>query len=300
MSDTGAPALLICNPSAGGGRGARLGAAYLALLREAGWPARLEHTRDLDHAGELAAEAAGSGQLAAAVGGDGLVGRVAGATARAGGLMAVLPGGRGNDFARYLGIPADPAAAVTALRGAVERRLDLGSVDGVPYACIASVGFDSDVQERVAVTRLPLGALVYPAMALWSALRWRHATFVLTRDGRTDRMRGWSVVAANTSSYGGGMLVAPGANAADGLLEVVTTAASGRWRFLRSFPLVFSGRHVELDIVGVSRAARLQVSADRPFRVFADGDPIGRLPCTFSVLPGALRVLAPPATGPAR
>lgn len=285
--------LLICNPSAGGGRGAGLGNAYQRLLVEAGHSVRLVHTRDLAHADALGAEAAAASQLAGAVGGDGLVGRVAGATAAAGGLLAVLPAGRGNDFARHLGIPADAAGAVRVLRTGTERRLDLGTVNDVPYACIASVGFDSDVQERVAASRLPWGALIYPAMALRSALAWRHATFSLTTDGVTTRLRGWSVVAANTSSYGGGMRMAPDADATDGLLELVTTSATGKLTFLRSFPKVFTGEHIHLDKVRVSRARQVEVSADRPFRVFADGDPVASLPCTFGVLPAALRVMLP-------
>jgi YegS/Rv2252/BmrU family lipid kinase len=291
---------LIVNPRAGGGRGARVLPRYQQLLSEHDVITTV--TRDIAHADELAAGAVADGRTVVAVGGDGLVGRVAGTVARAGGLLGVLPGGRGNDFARSLAIPADPAAAVSALVEGHERRIDLGHVDGRPYACIASVGFDSDVQEFALRTRLPLGGQVYTVGALRGVARWRPATFTLTEDGVERTVTGWSVAVANTGTYGGGMRVAPDADPADGELDVVTTARTSRLRFLAAFPKVFTGTHVALPEVSVGRARTVRIEADRAFRVFADGDPIGTLPVTVGVLPSALRLLAPaprpPSDGP--
>ncbi len=106
---------VIVNPSAGGGRAGRaLGAVTEALIAR-GVEHVVEPTRSLEHAVELALEAAADGRVAAAFGGDGLVGAVAGALRHSDGVLGVLPGGRGNDFARVLGIPADPVAAVDVL-----------------------------------------------------------------------------------------------------------------------------------------------------------------------------------------
>ena len=288
--------MLIVNPRAGGGRAARVLPEYRDLLTAAGHDVTEAFTRDIDHATDLAAQAVAEDRVACAVGGDGLVGRVAGAVADLGGLLAVLPGGRGNDFARALQIPSDPQGAVLALAGAHERALDLGDVDGRAFACIASVGFDSVVQEFALRTRLPLGSHVYTVGALGAVARWKHASFHIDADGESSTLRGWAVAAANTGVYGGGMRLAPDADPADGLLDLVTTSATGRVRFLRSFPKVFDGSHVHQPEVQVRRAATVRIDAERPFRVFADGDPIGELPCTVSVRPGALRVLVPEVT----
>ena len=290
--------LVLANPTAGGGRAAAVLPTYEALLRAAGHDVEIVRTRDIEHADELGAQAAADGRVACAVGGDGMVGRVAGAVARGGGLFAVLPGGRGNDFANAVGIPTDPEGAAAVLADGEERRLDLGTVDGRPFVCIASVGFDSAVQERVMRTKLRIGALVYPAAAVATVAGWRHATFEIDVDGRKRSLRGWSVVTANTRSYGGGMRVAPDAVPDDGLLDVVTLAELSKWRFLRTFPKVFRGTHVAEPEVDICRARTIRVSADRAFRVFADGDPIGALPCEIGVLPGALRILLPRTGGP--
>ena len=89
------------------------------------------------------------------------------------------------------------------------------------------------------------------------------------------------------------MLLAPGARLDDGLLDVVTIAALSKPRFLRTVPQVFKGTHVGHPAVRVLRARELHVAADRPFAVYADGDPIGHTPTTIRVIPRAVRVLAP-------
>src|SRR5947209_20144940 len=102
---------LIVNPSAGGGRAGAALPDVQDALRRLGLEHRVETTRSLEHARELAVEAAERGEAAVAFGGDGLVGAVAGALAHSGGVLGVLPGGRGNDFARVLGIPLEPVPA---------------------------------------------------------------------------------------------------------------------------------------------------------------------------------------------
>ena len=84
----------------------------------------------MQHARELAREACDAGEIVAAMGGDGITGAVAGELRDGAGLLAVLPGGRGNDFARKLGIPFDPVAAVELLQAGEERRVDLAEADG--------------------------------------------------------------------------------------------------------------------------------------------------------------------------
>jgi diacylglycerol kinase family enzyme len=139
------PVCLIVNPHAGGGRAMRLLPGVEAALRGQGRPFRVVPTMSMQHARELAHEACAQGEIVAAMGGDGIVGAVAGELRGGKGLLAVLPGGRGNDFARKLGIPFDPVEAVKLLQDGEERRIDLADADGTCYLGILSAGFDSDV-----------------------------------------------------------------------------------------------------------------------------------------------------------
>ncbi len=282
---------LVVNPAAGGGRAARRLPAVEAAL--SAYDVVITPTRSLEHADTLVADALADDRVVVAMGGDGIVGRVAGVVAAGGGVMGVLPGGRGNDFCRAVGIPLDPVAACAVLASGVRTAVDLGYVCDVAFIGIASIGFDSDVQERVLTSRLPLGQLVYLYASLATAFHWKPATFSCTVDGAPLSLFGWSVAVANTGMYGGGMRLAPSASVTDGVLDVVTTAATSRLMFLRSLPKVFQGTHVELPSVAVTPACVVTLAADRPFRVFADGDPVGTLPCTVTIRPGALQVLLP-------
>lgn len=288
---------VIVNPSAGHGHAGKVLPAVESALR--GWAAEVEvsPTRDIAHADELAAAAAAAGQVAVALGGDGLVGRVAGATAAAGGVLAVLPGGRGNDFARGLGIDRDPATAAKALATATERPVDLPAANGTPFIGIASLGFDSEVNALANRTTWLRGQSVYTYAVLRSMVAWRPARFTVSVDGgEPEEVTGWTVGAANAAYYGGGMRMAPGADIADGQLEVIFIHRCGRLTLLALFPRVFSGRHVDTKHVTVRRARRLTVNADRPFQVYADGDPVADLPAEILVRPGALRLLVPAAS----
>jgi diacylglycerol kinase family enzyme len=64
-------------------------------------------------------------------------------------------------------------------------------------------------------------------------------------------------------------------------------------RFLRLLPTVFKGEHVHQPNVHVLRGARVEISANRPFAVYADGDPVAELPVTLGTDPRAVRVLVP-------
>ena len=295
---------LVVNPSAGGGRAARRLPEAEAALRAAGHDLVVTPTRTLEHADELAAAGVADGRVVVAMGGDGIVGRVGGVLSALGGTLGVLPGGRGNDFCRAAGIPQDLAAACAVLSSGEVRPLDLGVVSSAtgetPFLGIASIGFDSDVQERVLVSRLRLGALVYFYASLRTITGWKPAEFRCTVDGAPLHVRGWAVAVSNSGMYGGGMHLAPAASMEDGALDVVTTAETGRLRFARMLPRVFQGTHVSTPEVTVLPAQTVELAADRPFRVFADGDPVGTLPCTVSVRPGALQVILPgPGAAPA-
>ena len=186
-----------------------------------------------------------------ALSGDGMVGRDRGRPARRARApcSAVLPGGRGNDLARVLGDPArtavrrartsrrDRRARWTSARcrGAAER--------GRTFVGIASAGFDSDANRIANEAPSWLGGLVYAYGALRAlggvasgALR-DHARAL----GRAPLFVGYSVVAANSKAYGGGMFVAPEALLDDGQLEVVVIERVGKLRFLTNLPKVFRG-----------------------------------------------------------
>jgi YegS/Rv2252/BmrU family lipid kinase len=285
---------LIVNPVAGGGRPARALPQVQAAIRALGLEQRFDYTSSLGHARELALAAAANGEVAVAFGGDGLIGAVAGALEHSGGVMGILPGGRGNDLCRVLEIPLKPVAACAVLASGVVRDLDLGEAGGRTFAGIASCGFDSVVNRIANETTFVRGSPVYAYALLRALPSWQAAGFELTLDGGAPRrFTGYSVAAANSKQFGGGMRLAPHASLTDGLLDVVIIEDMAKTRFLRLAPTVFTGRHVRYDGVDVVRGREVHITATQPFTLYADGEAIAELPVTIRVLPGAVRMIVP-------
>jgi YegS/Rv2252/BmrU family lipid kinase len=297
-----APVRLIVNPAAGGGRARRLAPEAVEALRARGLTVKRDDTRDLAHARELAVQAASAGETVVVLSGDGAIGAVAQALrAVPGAVLGVLPGGRGNDLARVLGVPDDMREACATIADGVPRAMDVGEVqgdDGPPktFVGIASAGFDSDAN-RIANEAPPwLGGLVYAYGALRTLISWKPARIEIELDppGERRSFSAYTIGAANSKSYGGGMLAAPDAMLDDSLLEVIVLESIGKLAFLtKILPNVFKGTHVNQPSVHVFRAREVSISSDRPFTMYADGDPIGELPLRVRAVAGAVTVLVP-------
>jgi YegS/Rv2252/BmrU family lipid kinase len=287
--------VLLINPHSAGGRTLKLMPEVERELGRQGLAYRVVETRSLEHGVAEATRAAESGEVPVVMSGDGLVGQIGGALAETGSQMGIIPGGRGNDLARVLGIPSDPAGSVAVLAEGRTRDIDVGVANDRRFLCIASCGFDSDANRIANETRLIGGNLVYAYAAVRALAAWKPARFTITLDGgRPLEFTGYSVAVGNSRAFGGGMFIAPHAELDDGLLDVITIADVGKLRYLRGIPSVFKGAHIEKEEVGEARAATVEIRADRQFAVWADGEHLTDLPATLSTLPGALGVIAPP------
>jgi len=293
MDDTERPITLVANPHSGGGRGLHVLREVERELDKTPRPFRSELTESLDHAAELALEAIAAGEMPVAVGGDGLIGAIGGAVAGAPVPLGLIPAGRGNDLARGLGIPEEPGPALQVVLRGNTREIDVGEANGRRFLGIASVGFDSRANEIANETRFPAGRLIYAYAALRALASWKPVRFSLAIGDETKRLTGYTVALANNGYYGAGMHLAPQSDIADGLLDLVTVAGTSRLRFLTNLPKVFSGRHIDLPEVDCFQVREVEVSASRPFQVYADGDPLTRLPAVFRVLHRALTVISP-------
>jgi YegS/Rv2252/BmrU family lipid kinase len=291
------PLALLVNPVSAHGRALRLLPRIEQGLDAHRIPFRVERTRGLDDGVERALRAAEAGEVPVVLSGDGLIGAVGGALAGSETPLGIVPGGRGNDLARVLGISEEPEEAVSVLAAGRTRRIDVGEVNGKRFLGIVSAGFDSEANRLANETRWLRGNLVYAYAGVRTLLGWKPARFTIRAGEERTRLTGYSVSVANSRAFGGGMMIAPDADLADGEFDVVTVGEVGKLRFLGNLPKVFKGTHVEEDEVRVFRAARLELSASRPFPVYADGEHLSDLPATLRVLPRALSVIVPPRTG---
>jgi YegS/Rv2252/BmrU family lipid kinase len=284
---------LLVSPASAGGKPLKVLPEVTAELDRLKAPYRTIETRGLDHAAEEAEAAAKTGETVATLGGDGLVRPVAGALRDSEAALAILPGGRGNDFARVLGLPREPATAARVAVQGVERLVDVAEVDGVPFIGIASLGFDSDANRIANEAKFVRGNLVYLYAAMRALVAWKDATFTVTIDGDRHVFAGWTVGVANSKAYGGGMFAAPDAELDDGRLDIVTCGTMSKLGFLRVLTRIFKGTHVQLPQISTYRGEDVSVDSDRPFDIYADGDPLGRTPAAMRVRQRCLKVIVP-------
>jgi len=295
MSIDGMPLTLLVNPASAHGRTLKLLPRVEQELDSLRIPFRVERTRGLEDGVARALGAVEAGEIPVVISGDGLLGAVGGAMAGSETPLGIVPGGRGNDLARVLGIPDDPVGAVAVLAGGETRRIDVGEANGKRFLGIVSVGFDSEANRRANQIGFLRGNLVYAYAALRTLLTWKPGRFTVRVDEERFRFTGYSVSVANSRAFGGGMYIAPDAELDDGEFDIVAVGDVGKLRFVGNLPKVFKGTHVEEDEVRVFRAPHLELSASRPFPVYADGEHLTDLPARLRVLPRALSILVPPA-----
>ncbi|KAB2812827.1 YegS/Rv2252/BmrU family lipid kinase [Pimelobacter simplex] len=297
----------LVNPSSGGGAAPRVVVPLARALREAGAEVEVTYTTSAAETPALVEAAVAAGAVVVSVGGDGMLSSVAGSVASLGGVLAMVPAGRGNDFARMLEIPHDTAAQAALLLSGAERAIDLLRVtqaDGSSYVVAGSVyaGVDARAAEIVDRSHWLPSKLQYPYAAVRALATYRPVECVLEVDGVRTEHQAATVVVANSSFYGKGMAIAPAAVVDDGLLDVVVIEAASHLDLIRSLPKVYDGSHVALDEVTVLTGRQVRLSGRHrggaAVPVGADGEALGALPAgadlplTVELLPAAVRVLA--------
>ncbi|HEY6378568.1 MAG TPA: diacylglycerol kinase family protein [Candidatus Dormibacteraeota bacterium] len=317
-----APAtLVVVNPAAAAGRTGREWPLIRDALDEAGveFEHRLTLARGDATAITRAALAAGTERVVA-VGGDGTLNEVAngffgengGPPIRPGAVLGMVPAGTGGDFRRSAGIPREPHAAAVLLARGDRRPCDVGRIeylgaDGAAigvhhFINIADCGLGGEVALRAAgPTKRAGGRATFAWAAMRSVVSYGRKPARVVADGVPIEGPMQNVVLANGRYFGGGMLVAPDADLADGMLDVVVIGDIGRLRSLLGMPRIYRGAHIGRPGVLVMRAARVEVTPLEGAQMLFDveGEQIGAAPAIATVLPAALDLCAPrPRGGP--
>jgi diacylglycerol kinase (ATP) len=298
------PFVVIGNPHAGRGRAAETLATVVMALQNAGSQARGELTTSIQHATNLATDAARDGQVAVAVGGDGLLRAIVVGAARHNGIVGIIPAGRGNDYARTLGMPSKVDACIRVLLEANPRPADCIAVAvGETTDCLRDhhdvaignvyIGFDS--LSNVLANNMPvhLGPFTYKFAALHAALTMPQMTFRLLIDGHPYEYAGSGVAIANSCFYGAGVPLAPQADVHDGLLDVLMFEQTARRARVANMLAMRKGAHLKRRDVHHLRAREIQIRVDPPTEAFSDGDPMCASPLTAHVMSRAIRLLRP-------
>jgi YegS/Rv2252/BmrU family lipid kinase len=299
--------LVVCNPAAGGGRSGRDWPAIAAALESAIGPFETATSAAPREIPGLVRRALATGpRLVIAVGGDGTTSDVVNGVIGPDGRMAdgvaigIVPTGTGRDLPRSLGWSGDIREAVARIASGHTRGIDAGrltSGNHVRHFCnIASCGISAAIAEAATNATLarrlgPRKLFLLKTVTTLAAYRFQRVHIEI--DGAAGRSLDIALVAlANGGWFGGGMKVAPGADLADGLFDIVVIRGDTRLQLLGNLRSIYDGSHLAHRAVEVLRGRRVTLRPEddsgRPVFIEADGEPAGRLPASFEILPKAL------------
>lgn len=293
--------LVILNPRAGRGRKGRTRAALEAAFARAGLEAVIRETEGPDHAVHLAAESHADFGAVIVAGGDGTLHEVLQGMDLPRQRLGVVPWGSGNDFAWLHGWPADVDTCARRIAAGAERKVDLGVWEGertsgeavgARFHNSVGLGFEATVNEASHRPTPLRGPLLYVAALLRSLPRYRNYPVRIRWDGGSFEGPVTLLAAANGKRVGGCFLLAPDADPADGLLDLVRSDALSLPRALWLLSKLFTGAHVRSPRVHLDTSREFRIEAMEPIPVYVDGEFAGEAFRTISlrIEPGALRI----------
>ncbi len=289
---------LIVNPTSGRGRGSTVAKQASQLLDKQGVTHEVIYSRSPDDPARLARESIRDRTAAVvAIGGDGLVSQVAGELVETDTPLGIIPAGRGNDFARGLGIPLDIVGACATIVTGHQQRVDVGQANGRYFFSVAVMGLAAEINRKAnTFTKLRVNAL-YSLLTVITIFTDEPQPFTVEYEGRRRRCYSWMIAVGNTWSSARGMALVPAARPDDGQLDACIINGMGKFELLLSvFPKVFRGRHLYHTGVDTIRGREMTIESDRPCDMYADGERIGPLPVILKAVPQALSVFVPTAS----
>jgi diacylglycerol kinase (ATP) len=292
--------LVIANPVAGQKVGITTNAATPDDIARALADRGLEHemvvTESEEHLVSVAGDAAKRGEpLVVAAGGDGTVGQVARQLLGTDSVLGILPIGSVMNIARMLDIPRDLAGAVEVLATGAARTIDAGEArTGTAREVFfetGAVGLKAALFQQLNEERgVRAGSFADALRTLWTYTAPR---LTIRLDQRTIRTRALSVVICNGPYSGLAFTVAPDARIDDGRLDIVVFSGFTRLEFVWHLAATAFGRRRYSPKIRTYRSHRASFESRRPAPAWADAIDLGTTPATFSIIPGALRVMAP-------
>jgi diacylglycerol kinase (ATP) len=299
-------ARVIVNPVAGAGRTRREWPRIMSMFKGSGL--RFEHdlTEAPGHAIELAKSAAKNGyDIVVSVGGDGTINEIVNGIYASGNIGATALGivstGTGSDYIRTIGIPRRYEDACHCLLKLKKRTVDLGIVEYMNngsqmerlFVNFAGFGFDAEIVRRTTRQFKALGSLPSYLMGLLVTLvTYRNKDISLKLDGEPLQKRVCAVIINNGKYGGGGMFAAPGADLADGWLDVLIIGNMSKPDLLCSLPRIYKGTHLNHPKVDMRKAREIEVQPrNSRIELQADGELLGETPARFRILPSVLNVI---------
>ena len=281
--------LVVVNPKAGQGAAASLATQVVGFLASRKIAYRMISPNSSAETKSLVSESLRNGEASKllSVGGDGLFHLLLQIAMEFKVPLAVAPGGTGNDFYRTLGwFDSELIEYLEHLISTEPTSVDVGVADGEYFGAVLSSGFDSVVNERANKMKWPKGPAKYNVAIALEFPKFNAIEFKIFADEKVLEVEAMLIAIGNGQSYGGGMRVCPNADLHDELLDIMILHPVSKLEFIKVFPTVYQGTHIEHPQVEVIRAKKVRIESSAI--AYADGERIGQLPVQVESLPQTL------------
>lgn len=236
-------------------------------------------------------------QLVILGGGDGTISSAAGALYKYQLPFAILPLGTANDLAHSLNIPANLPDAFSTIVNNYRGRINLGKINGHYFLNAAHIGLGVKVTDELTPeVKKKWGVFSYLKAALAAFKKNRSFRVTIKANGSEHKLRSIQLAVGNGRFYGGGNVIDEKSEIDDGELCLYSLAPSSRWEFFKNAIFLRYGKHSYIPKSFTISAKRIEIKTRRSKDIIADGEPIGKTPALFNVIPDALEVIRPTPT----
>ena len=246
------------------------------------------------HASELASAALADGcELVVAVGGDGTMNEVATSLIGTSGILGLIPCGSGDGLGRHLRIHGSVRHALHVLETGLPRLIDSGVADGHPFFTAAGMGFEADIALKFNQLK-QRGFLRYLSTSARMLRSYQPQRYAVTHADGCTELRAFTLVVANSDQYGNNAIIAPGARADDGQLDLCAIPPITLFNSASLVARLFTGTIDRHAGVVLRRATKFTIERDSAGPLHTDGEnyTAGKT-VSFSILPASLRIMAP-------
>ena len=271
--------IIINNPIAGKGKKKKLLNTINNKLFDNSIDTKILESKNSKHAKEIAYEYTSLGNTIVACGGDGHVSNLAPIAAENDTKFGIIPTGSGNDFALSLGLN-NIDNIISALIKDNFKLTDLWKLNNKVFCTVANIGFSSKANEWANKRKFISGSFLYFSSVISTIFNFKPINLKVKIDEKVFEKKTWLIACANTPFFGGGMNIAPYASSSDSLIDLVLVGDVSRYEFLKTFPNVYKGQHVNHHSISHFRGKNIIIDQlDKSnISVFADGENFGHLP----------------------
>ncbi|MBN2399337.1 MAG: diacylglycerol kinase family lipid kinase [Candidatus Aminicenantes bacterium] len=211
--------------------------------------------------------------------------------------LGIIPSGTGSDFIRFMKVPREFEKSVAVIKNSKIKKIDIGKITycGADikeqyFINVADFGMGAEVIRKVSnVQSTRRGALTYYRGLLATMMNYKSKTVTLTVDGQQQLQGEYLIGAvANGRIFGGGMIIAPQAEADDGFFDLVLIGDMKKLEIIRNTPLLYSGTIAKNPKVIILKARHIQVHSQEDVYTEYDGEMGEKLPAEFSIIEKAL------------